>query len=68
MRKLYFLLVVMIMTNTVRCISLSLGNYYQLIQGQANGFDGSMMNGLQGLTYWQEYFNYPKGSILGLFK
>jgi len=49
MRKLYFLLVVMIMTNT------------------ANGFDGSMMNGLQGLTYWQEYFNYPKGSILGLF-
>lgn len=26
-----------------------------------------MMNGLQGLTYWQEYFNHPKGSILGLF-
>lgn len=25
------------------------------------------MNGLQGLTYWQEYFNHPKGSILGLF-
>ncbi|KAG9514290.1 putative hexose transporter, partial [Aureobasidium melanogenum] len=49
MRKLYFLLVVMIMTNT------------------ANGFDGSMMNGLQSLSYWQEYFNHPSGSILGLF-
>jgi len=33
----------------------------------ANGFDGSMMNGLQSLSYWQEYFNHPKGSILGLF-
>ncbi|KAK5939703.1 hypothetical protein PMZ80_008083 [Knufia obscura] len=33
----------------------------------ANGFDGSMMNGLQSLTYWQEYFDHPKGSILGLF-
>lgn len=49
MRKLYFLLVVMIMTNT------------------ANGFDRSMMNGLQSLSYWQEYFNHPSGSILGLF-
>ncbi|THX36617.1 putative hexose transporter [Aureobasidium pullulans] len=49
MRKLYFLLVVMIMTNT------------------ADGFDGSMMNGLQSLSYWQEYFNHPSGSILGLF-
>lgn len=33
----------------------------------ANGFDGSMMNGLQSLSYWQEYFDHPKGSILGLF-
>ncbi|TIA58889.1 putative hexose transporter [Aureobasidium pullulans] len=49
MRKLYFLLVVMIMTNT------------------ANGFDGSMMNGLQSLSYWQEYFNHPSGSMFGLF-
>ncbi|THW13023.1 putative hexose transporter [Aureobasidium pullulans] len=49
MRKLYFLLVVMIMTNT------------------ANDFDRSMMNGLQSLSYWQEYFNHPSGSILGLF-
>lgn len=31
------------------------------------GFDGSMMNGLQTLSYWREYFDNPKGSILGLF-
>ncbi|KAH8669179.1 putative hexose transporter [Xylariales sp. PMI_506] len=33
----------------------------------ANGFDNSMMNGLQALSYWQDYFNHPSGSILGLF-
>ncbi|KAL2834766.1 general substrate transporter [Aspergillus pseudoustus] len=33
----------------------------------ANGFDGSMMNGLQSLVYWQDYFNHPSGSLLGLF-
>lgn len=38
-----------------------------ILSNTANGFDGSMMNGLQSLTYWQEYFNYPKGSTLGFF-
>ncbi|KAJ5684913.1 hypothetical protein N7536_007532 [Penicillium majusculum] len=33
----------------------------------ANGFDNSMMNGLQALSYWQGYFNHPKGPTLGLF-
>ncbi|KAL1902512.1 hypothetical protein Sste5346_001493 [Sporothrix stenoceras] len=33
----------------------------------ANGFDGSMMNGLQTLSYWQNFFNHPQGSLLGLF-
>lgn len=33
----------------------------------ANGFDNSMMNGLQALSYWQDYFDHPSGSILGLF-
>lgn len=33
----------------------------------ANGFDGSMMNGLQTLSYWQDYFNHPSGSTLGFF-
>lgn len=49
MRKLYMLVVVLIMTNT------------------ANGFDGSMMNGFQTLSYWRDYFHNPQGSILGLF-
>ncbi|KAF4450201.1 hypothetical protein F53441_6635 [Fusarium austroafricanum] len=38
-----------------------------ILTNTANGFDGSMMNGLQTLSYWQEYFNHPRGSILGLF-
>lgn len=38
-----------------------------IMTNTANGFDGSMMNGLQSLVYWQEYFDHPKGSILGLF-
>ncbi|CAJ0546942.1 Ff.00g015690.m01.CDS01 [Fusarium sp. VM40] len=38
-----------------------------ILTNTANGFDGSMMNSLQTLSYWQEYFNHPKGSILGLF-
>lgn len=33
----------------------------------ANGFDGSMMNGLQSLPYWQEYFDYPVGVKLSMF-
>jgi MFS family permease len=31
-----------------------------------SGFDSSMMNGMQALVYWKEYFNYPKGGQLGL--
>jgi MFS family permease len=31
-----------------------------------NGYDGSMMNGLQTLPHWQEYFNHPEGSMLGI--
>jgi hypothetical protein len=26
-----------------------------------------MMNGLQTLSYWRDYFNHPAGSMLGLF-
>jgi hypothetical protein len=32
-----------------------------------NGYDGSMMNGLQTLDLWQAYFHEPKGSLLGIF-
>lgn len=31
-----------------------------------NGFDGSMMNGLQSLSYWRDYFGHPVGSLLGV--
>ncbi|KAK8217256.1 hypothetical protein M8818_001509 [Zalaria obscura] len=31
------------------------------------GYDGSMLNGLQILPIWQNYFNHPSGSLLGLF-
>ncbi|CZS93650.1 probable hexose transporter [Rhynchosporium agropyri] len=38
-----------------------------ILTNTANGFDGSMMNGLQALDYWVEYFDHPKGSKLGVF-
>jgi MFS family permease len=31
----------------------------------ANGYDGSMMNGLQALPQWQLFMNHPKGAWLG---
>ncbi|KAF2096612.1 general substrate transporter [Rhizodiscina lignyota] len=31
------------------------------------GYDGSMLNGLQILPVWQDYFQHPHGSLLGLF-
>ncbi|CVK86008.1 related to hexose transporter protein [Fusarium mangiferae] len=30
------------------------------------GFDASLMNGLQAIPQWEEYFNYPSGNTLGL--
>ncbi|KAJ5146580.1 uncharacterized protein N7515_001144 [Penicillium bovifimosum] len=38
-----------------------------ILTNTANGFDNSMMNGLQSLSYWQDYFHHPKGPTLGLF-
>nr|XP_019001277.1 uncharacterized protein I203_05982 [Kwoniella mangroviensis CBS 8507]OCF64738.1 hypothetical protein I203_05982 [Kwoniella mangroviensis CBS 8507] len=32
-----------------------------------NGYDGSMMNGLQSLDTWKGYFGTPTGSTLGIF-
>ena len=31
-----------------------------------NGFDASMMNGLQSLSQWEDAFNHPVGGTLGL--
>ncbi|KAK9350312.1 general substrate transporter [Lipomyces doorenjongii] len=30
-----------------------------------SGFDGSMMNGIQSLESWQDFFNHPSGGRLG---
>ena len=38
-----------------------------VITSATNGYDGSMVNGLQSLEPWQDYFHHPKGSLLGLF-
>jgi MFS family permease len=37
-----------------------------LITSYTNGYDGSMMNGLQSLPVWENDFNNPTGSKLGL--
>ncbi|KAF5563268.1 general substrate transporter [Fusarium napiforme] len=31
----------------------------------SQGFDGSMMNGLQSVSHWQTYFGTPTGAMLG---
>ncbi|KAK9455937.1 general substrate transporter [Dipodascopsis uninucleata] len=33
----------------------------------SQGFDGSMMNGLQSVSHWQMYFGSPTGATLGIF-
>jgi sugar porter (SP) family MFS transporter len=30
-----------------------------------NGYDGSMLNGIQSVTQWQEFFGHPTGARLG---
>ncbi|KAJ7610440.1 hexose transporter [Roridomyces roridus] len=37
-----------------------------LITSYANGYDGSMVNGLQSLPQWERYFNFPTKGKLGL--
>ncbi|KAM0271626.1 hypothetical protein ACHAQH_009033 [Verticillium albo-atrum] len=32
-----------------------------------NGYDGSLLNGLQTVEYWRSYFGHPTDSTLGLF-
>ncbi|KAF9563259.1 general substrate transporter [Agrocybe pediades] len=37
-----------------------------LLTSVANGLDSSLVNGLQILPQWQEYFGQPRGKILGV--
>ncbi|KAL3450805.1 sugar transporter [Aspergillus insuetus] len=36
-----------------------------ILFSSANGYDGSMMNGLQALAPWQDFMNHPVGAWLG---
>ncbi|CAE6498965.1 unnamed protein product, partial [Rhizoctonia solani] len=47
-------------------ILLNLSLLLALITSSANGFDSSMMNGLQIVPDWQGYFGNPSGSTLGM--
>ncbi|KAH7120225.1 putative sugar transporter [Dactylonectria estremocensis] len=47
-------------------VKLNLILILPLISSYATGFDGSMMNGLQSLDTWKDFFNNPGASELGL--
>lgn len=43
-------------------------NLFMLIpylSSTTNGYDGSLLNGLQSMSQWQEFFDHPKGERLG---
>ncbi|KAJ6007900.1 hexose transporter protein [Penicillium herquei] len=37
-----------------------------MITSATNGYDGSLMNGLESIASWNESYNYPQGATLGL--
>ncbi|KAM5354421.1 hypothetical protein ACJ41O_001070 [Fusarium nematophilum] len=37
-----------------------------LLSSSVSGYDGSLMNGLQSLPQWRQFFHHPSGSSLGL--
>ncbi|KAJ7136703.1 general substrate transporter [Mycena epipterygia] len=52
--------------NNRRLIVLNAWIVLLLITSSTNGYDGSMMNGLQSLTQWENYFDHPTKGKLGL--
>ncbi|KAH6906805.1 hexose transporter [Coprinopsis sp. MPI-PUGE-AT-0042] len=52
--------------NNRRLIALNGWILLLLITSSTNGYDGSMMNGLQSVDEWRDYFGNPQGSKLGL--
>ncbi|KIK54176.1 hypothetical protein GYMLUDRAFT_48970 [Collybiopsis luxurians FD-317 M1] len=52
--------------NNRRLFALNAWIILLLITSSTNGYDGSMMNGLQSLDQWKDYFNHPSDSELGL--
>ncbi|KAI8649645.1 General substrate transporter [Fusarium keratoplasticum] len=47
--------------------TLNLLLFFPMLSIFTLGFDGSLMNGLQAVERWREYFGEPKGATLGLF-
>ncbi|KAJ7753074.1 hexose transporter [Mycena maculata] len=52
--------------NNRRLVALNAWIVLLLITSSTNGYDGSMMNGLQSLTQWETYFDRPTKGRLGL--
>ncbi|KAH6695001.1 general substrate transporter [Plectosphaerella plurivora] len=50
---------------TPHLVRLNLLLLIPLVSSGAIGYDGSMMNGLQTLPQWRNYFGNPEGAILG---
>ncbi|KAL1405631.1 hypothetical protein Q8F55_009270 [Vanrija albida] len=50
-------------------LKLSFMLFLLVLSAASNGYDGSMMNGLQALTTWQEYFGHPerKPNLFGVY-
>lgn len=46
-------------------IKLNFTLFCMILFSSANGYDGSMMNGLQALPQWQEFMGTPTGAWLG---
>ncbi|ORY61024.1 glucose transporter [Pseudomassariella vexata] len=51
---------------TKHLIRLNAIIFILLLSSASGGFDSAMMNGLQTLEQWREYFDNPTGSILGV--
>ncbi|KAF9555258.1 hexose transporter [Agrocybe pediades] len=52
--------------NNKRLIALNFWILLLLVTSSTNGYDGSMMNGLQSLPQWDGYFHHPTKGKLGL--
>ncbi|KAJ5747658.1 uncharacterized protein N7511_009354 [Penicillium nucicola] len=44
---------------------LNLGMIIPYLSSTTNGYDGSMLNGLQSMSQWQHFFDSPTGTRLG---
>ncbi|KAH8902027.1 MFS general substrate transporter [Coniochaeta sp. PMI_546] len=51
---------------TPHLLKLNLCLLAPLFSAASVGYDGSMMNGLQTLSQWRDYFDNPQGAMLGL--